>query len=142
MLLCVCGFFFFFFFFFFYSLTRSFDRRGKDAYLPEDGGNNGVHGKGARVQIVLIPDALTDGEAIVRLLDGVVDRDDDRQGPGKQGEDLVGDELAGRVRLALAKGVDCGMERNILAKPRVFSFDRDKSWALHLFQSVILEVCL
>lgn len=41
------------------------------------------------------------------LVDGVVDGDGDRQSPGKQGEDLVGGKLAGRVRLALAKGVDC-----------------------------------
>ncbi len=65
-----------------------------------------IHGKGARVQIVLIPDAPADGEAIVRSVEGVVHRGADGEGPGEDGENLVGGEMARRMRLALGKGVD------------------------------------
>lgn len=75
--------------------------------IPEDGSNDMIHSKGARVQIVLIPDTLADGEAIMRSVNGVVNRGDDGEEPGDGGEDLVGGEMAGRVRLALGEGVDC-----------------------------------
>lgn len=66
-----------------------------------------VHGKGAGVEVVLVPDAAADGEAIVGLVDGVVDGGGDGQDPGEEGEDLVREDGAGGVRLALAKGVVC-----------------------------------
>jgi hypothetical protein len=72
---------------------------------PEDVGNDAVHGEGARVESVLIPDAPAESEAIVRLVGGVVDRRDDGQDPGEDGEDLVGDDGVCAVRLPLGEGV-------------------------------------
>lgn len=64
-----------------------------------------IHGKGAGVEVVLVPDSLADGEAIVGFVDGVVDGDDDGQEPGEESEDLVGGDGPRRVRLALGEGV-------------------------------------
>jgi hypothetical protein len=75
--------------------------------LPENGGDDGVLSKGRGIKVVLVPDALPDGEAIVRLVDGVVDGDDNGQDPGQEGQDLVGYHRAGGVGLPLAKGVVC-----------------------------------
>lgn len=57
---------------------------------PEDRSNNGIQSKGAGIEIVLVPNALADGEAIVGSMDSVVDRHDYGQGPGNESEDLVG----------------------------------------------------
>lgn len=48
---------------------------------PVDISEDVVHGKGAGIQIVLIPYAPADVEAIVRLVNGIVDSDDDGQKP-------------------------------------------------------------
>lgn len=63
--------------------------------------------KGGGVEVVLVPDALPDGEAIVRLVDGVVDGDDNGQDPGQKGQDLVGQHRAGGMGLLLAEGIVC-----------------------------------
>ncbi len=49
------------------------------------------------MEVVEVPDAA---------VDRVPDRDEDGQGPGEEGEDLVGGDGGGRVRLAPTKGVD------------------------------------
>ena len=72
---------------------------------PEDIGDGAVHGEGTWVEVVLVPDAPADGEAIMGLVDGVVDRDDDRKEPGEDREDLVGDDRAGSMSLSLGEGV-------------------------------------
>ena len=68
---------------------------------PVDVGNDIVHGEGSRVQVVLVPNALTDGVAIVRGVDVVVDGDNEREGPGEKSKDLVGGDGRRAVRLAL-----------------------------------------
>lgn len=90
------------------SVSRAHDRegvasRGNDE--PVNVGEDMVHGKGAGVEVVLVPEAVANGEAIVGLVDGVVDGDDDGQEPREECEDLVGKDGAGAVRLALAKRV-------------------------------------
>lgn len=66
-----------------------------------------VHGKGAGIQIVLVPYAPADSEAIVRLVNGKVDADDDGQNPREQGQDLVREDGAAAVRLPPAERVPC-----------------------------------
>lgn len=56
---------------------------------PVDGGDGGIQGKGRGIQGVQVPDALADLVAIVRLLHGVIDGDDDGEDPGKERQDLV-----------------------------------------------------
>lgn len=73
---------------------------------PVDGGDDRVHGEGRRVQVVLVPDALANREAIVGRVHRVVNRDDDGQGPGEEGEHLVSRHGGRGMRLALAKGID------------------------------------
>lgn len=81
-------------------------RGGPGSGLPVDGGNDGVHGKGAGVEVVEVPDATADVVAIGRVLDRVVDGDEDGEEPGQDGKDLVGGDFADRVRLASAKRID------------------------------------
>ena len=57
-------------------------------------------------ELILVPDSAANGEAIVRLLDAVVNRDDNRQQPGKNGQDLVSDDSIGIVGFLLGEGVD------------------------------------
>lgn len=66
---------------------------------------DGAHGKCRSVQVVLVPDTAADGEAILGLVEDIVDGDDDGQEPREEGKNLVGDDGAGAVRLAVAKGV-------------------------------------
>ena len=66
-----------------------------------------VHGKGARIQIILVPDALLNGEAIAGLMDRVVDRRDDGQNPGDKRDDRVRQDRARVERLARVKGIVC-----------------------------------
>lgn len=73
---------------------------------PVDGGDDRVHGEGRRVQVVLVPDALANREAIVGRVHRVVNRDDDGQGPGEEGEHLVSRHGGRGMRLALAEGID------------------------------------
>jgi hypothetical protein len=75
------------------DVTELEDKEGN----PENVGNDTVHGEGAGVESVLIPNTPADSEAIVRLVGGVVDRSDDGQDPGEDGEDLVGDDGVGTV---------------------------------------------
>ena len=56
---------------------------------PEDGSDDRVHGEGAGVEVVLVPDVLADVVAIAGCVDGVVDGGDDGEGPGEGGDDLV-----------------------------------------------------
>lgn len=56
---------------------------------------------------------MADGEAIVGLVQDVVDGDDERQQPGQDGEDLVGDDGIGAVGLPLGEGVDCWFASDI-----------------------------
>lgn len=65
-------------------------------FVPEDGGKDRVHGKGAAVEVVDVPDLA---------VDRVPDRDEDGQEPCEQAEDLVGGDGGGRVRLAPTEGV-------------------------------------
>lgn len=67
-----------------------------------------VHGKGAGIQIVLVPYVPADMVAIMRLVNGIVDGDDDGQNPREQGQDFVCDDGAVAVRLPLAEGVPFG----------------------------------
>lgn len=48
------------------------DKEDDPVYVP----NNGVQGEGSAVKIVLVPDTPADCESIVRLVDNIVDRDD------------------------------------------------------------------
>lgn len=57
-------------------------------------------------KLVLVPDSAANGVAIVRLLDAVVNRDNDRQQPGEDGQDLVGDDGVGILGFLLGEGVD------------------------------------
>lgn len=57
-------------------------------------------------ELILVPDSAANGEAIVRLLDAVENRDDNRQQPGKNGQDLVSDDSIGIVGFLLGEGVD------------------------------------
>jgi hypothetical protein len=72
---------------------------------PEDGGDDGVHGEGGWVEIVLVPDAPADVVPIVRLIDAVVNRHNEGEEPGEGGEDLVSGDGAGRVRLSFGERV-------------------------------------
>jgi len=72
---------------------------------PEDVGNDVVHGEGAGVSIVLVPNAPADGVAIVRSVCGVVDRDDKGQDPSDDGQELVSANSAGTVSLSLGEGI-------------------------------------
>lgn len=75
---------------------------------PVDVAEDGVHGEGGAVEVVLVPDAAADGVAVLGLVDDIVDGDDDGEEPGYEGEEFVGEDGAGGVRLAVAKGVPWG----------------------------------
>lgn len=77
------------------------------ANLPVNISKDVVHGEGAGIQIVLVPYAPADMEAIVRLVNSIVDGDDDGQKPREQGQNLVCDDGAIAVRLPLTEGVPC-----------------------------------
>lgn len=77
------------------------------ANLPVNISEDVVHGKGAGIQIVLVPYAPADMEAIVRLVNSIVDGDDDGQKPREQGQNLICDDGAIAVRLPLTEGVPC-----------------------------------
>jgi hypothetical protein len=87
---------------------------------PEDGGNDRVHGEGARVEGVLVPDALPDGVAIMRGVNGVVDGDDDGEDPGEESEDLVSGDGSMTVLLPLAEGVIAVPPRHCKGRIRGF----------------------
>lgn len=72
---------------------------------PIDLSNDGIHGESSWVQVVDVPDASSDAVAIVRFVNGVVDRDDDGEEPGEEGEDLEGDDGAVGMGIPLAEGV-------------------------------------
>lgn len=77
---------------------------------PVDVGKDTVHGERGRVEVVLIPDTLADGVAILGRVHIVVDGNDDGQKPGEEGQDLVGRDGHRAVRLALGEGVVCRKE--------------------------------
>lgn len=78
---------------------------------PVNVDDNVVHGKGSRVQVVLIPDALTDGVTILGSVDIVVDGDNHGKKPSEEGQDLVGGDGGRAVRLAFGERVVCRSRR-------------------------------
>ena len=53
-----------------------------------------VQREGARVEVILVPDALADGVAVMGSVDIVVDGNDNGKEPSEDGQDLVsGDGL-------------------------------------------------
>lgn len=56
---------------------------------------------------------MADGEAIVGLLENVIDGDDERQQPCQDGKDLVGDDGIRAMRLPLGEGVDCRLQSRL-----------------------------
>ena len=78
--------------------------------VPVDRCNHRVHCESAGVQVVLIPDALADGEAIVGSVDRVVYRNDKGEEPGENCEDLVDSHRRRAVVLPLAEGVVCACQ--------------------------------
>jgi hypothetical protein len=113
-----------------------------EMHKPVDIGQGGVHGECAGVQVVLVPDAFADGEAIVRLVNGVVNGDDDRKHPSEDGEDLVDDDGLGRVSLSPAERVD--YERRGSVRIAIHMTDRCNAKQgkcgnhSHVFQSVAI----
>lgn len=73
---------------------------------PVDLGDSVVESEAGVDELVLVPDSAANSEAIVGLLDAVVNRDNDRQQPGENGQDLVCDDGIGIVGLLLGEGVD------------------------------------
>lgn len=79
---------------------------------PVDGGDGGIQGKGRAIQSIQVPEASANVVAIVRLVQGVVDGDDDRQDPSKECENLVGEDGPRRMILPLAEGVELAKVRH------------------------------
>lgn len=78
--------------------------------VPKNRAKHRVHGKGAWIQVVDIPDASVDvmmTVAMMRLMNGVVYRCGDGQGPGKYRKDLVSGDFARSMRLAPTERIDC-----------------------------------
>lgn len=67
--------------------------------------NDGIQGEGSAVEVILVPDTPANCESIVRLVDNIVDRDDNGKEPGQEGEDLVGGDSPRAVRLSPAEGI-------------------------------------
>ena len=77
-----------------------------ESRVPVDLGDGVVESEAGMDELILVPDSSANGVAIVRLLNAVVDGNDDRQQPGQDGQDLVGDDGVGVVRFLLSEGVD------------------------------------
>lgn len=75
--------------------------------VPENVGNNTVHGKRSGIEIVLIPDATSDGMAIVGSMRSVIDGDDEGDEPSDEGQNLVGEDSLLGMRILLTEGVIC-----------------------------------
>lgn len=80
---------------------------------PVDVGNDKVHGEGGGVEVVLVPEPLADVVAVLGCVDIVVDRHDDGEKPGEQGQNLVDRDARGTVRFPLAEGVVYGMTESV-----------------------------
>ncbi len=76
-------------------------------FLPIEGDNQIIEGEAGGVAVVHVPDPP---EVVVmsltRKVKCVVHRDDDRQQPCDDSQDLVGNDGASGVRISLREGVD------------------------------------
>lgn len=73
---------------------------------PVNLGNGIVESEAGVDELVLVPDSAANGVAIMRFLDAVVNRDNDRQQPGEDGQDFVCDDGIGILGFLLGEGVD------------------------------------
>lgn len=75
--------------------------------LPVQRNNHVVEREAGGVPIVHVPNPFFVGVgSIVGVVKHVVDRDDERQQPSEDSQDLVGDDRVLGVRVALGEGVD------------------------------------
>lgn len=65
-----------------------------------------VHSEGRVVVVILPPDLTPCPDAIVGAVERVVERDDDGEQPGGDGQDLVRDDRVLGVGFALGEGID------------------------------------
>ena len=93
---------------------RAYSLRG----LPEDIGDDCVQGEAGRVQCICVPYPVTDVVPIAGFGRDVVDRRDDRQQPAGNGQDLVRDNGARVVGLALGERVDCSRSGQLSTRRR------------------------
>lgn len=73
--------------------------------IPVDVSEDGVHSKRSGIQVVLVPDAAADSEAIRGRVEDIVDRDGDGEEPTEKREDLVRDDGAATVGFTAAERV-------------------------------------
>lgn len=91
------------------------------ANVPVNIAEDGAHGKGGWVQVVLVPESAADGEAILGLVDNIVDGHNDGEEPSDNGQNLEGDNGATTVRLPAAEGVPY-MIQSIFGSTNSFPF--------------------
>lgn len=85
-------------------------------FLPVDAGNDMIHSEGRVVVIILPPDLASWPDAIVGAVERVVERDDDGEKPGGDGQDLIRDDRVLGVGFALGERVDYEWAQKQLAK--------------------------
>lgn len=83
----------------------SVQERRRGGSLPVDIPKNRVHSKRSGIQVILVPDAAADSEAIRGRVEDIVHRDGDGEEPAEEREDLVRDDGAATVRFTAAERV-------------------------------------
>lgn len=75
--------------------------------LPVDGGDDVVHAKCCEVVVILPPDRPAMVRAILRIVDGVFEGDNNGQQPSDDRQHLVSNNGILAVLVALCEWVDC-----------------------------------